>query len=466
MTKAIRFPVRLKQVIHTNSYIINSDHIAKTLCAISFSILLSIFVSFQSTANATYYNINENTFNNLSKSISAQQRANITVRGGGNTRNEADRTLSDRANVECARNIGMSSDQLNTLSGSGITFGEITNVRCEFVPRGGGYDGVRYYDWHRCSATARCLTRAEVEAVVARRQAERESRERAEAASRQRAQEEQRRQQAAAAAQQRAAQERRAREAQERQREEEERLRQEEEARLLAEAERAQREEEDRLRREAEEAERARREELAQAGLEAVNRCNPPIRGNARWLGLGVSVEPGMYVSSHYPRGGDFSRPENYACHVMSPLAACEGLMCSEAVRIRMDHMVERDVGEGALRNHGTCYDVAVRRVSAEMRYSPVPSRANIEQDGFTEPSSLFGPLRAARDAEWNARVNHVERMFRSAHQENVTRVAQCLESAGFNFQGQSLQEFDMWGTPLDLVREGEEGGARPGDPG
>ena len=173
-----------------------------------------------------------------------------------------------------------------------------------------------------------------------------------------------------------------------------------------------------------------------------------------------------MYQSFHYPRGGDFSRPENYVCSVMSPLAACEGLMCSEAVRIRMDHMVRREVGESAFRNQGTCHEVATRRVSAEMRYSPVPSRANIEQDGFTEPSSLLGPLRAARDAEWNARVNHVARMFRSAHQENVTRVAQCLESAGFNFQGQSLQEFDMWGDSVDTIRGGEEGGARPGDPG
>jgi flagellar biosynthesis GTPase FlhF len=333
----------------------------------------------------------------------------------------------------------------------------IIEMSCSREPAGHGNAG----SWH-CTATAICLSQGEFR----RRQDEARQRRQAEAAAQQRAEEEQRRQQAAAAAQQRAAQERRAREEAERQREEEERLRQEEEARLLAEAERAQREEEDRLRREAEEAERARREELAQAGLEAVNRCNPPYLGSATWLGLGVSVEPGMYVSSHYPRGGDFSRPENYACQVRSPLAACEGLMCSEAVRIRMDHMVRRDVGEGALRNHGTCYDVAVRRVSAEMRYSPVPSRANIEQDGFTEPSSLFGPLRAARDAEWNARVNHVARMFRSAHQENVTRVAQCLESAGFNFAGQSLQEFDMWGVSVDTIGGGEEGGARPGDPG
>lgn len=451
MTKAIQFPVGLKQRMHINAYKLNLYNSVRSILIINASCFLLILIGAASLASEDLSDDQSLQARYFKNSISSQERVYRTRDAGMgfNSRERAQEGARLRVNESCYFSTGLPSMHP-------IAYGEVTNVSCRIGSTGS----------HVCDVTMRCFTREQVQANIARRRAELASRERAEAASRQRAQEEQRRQQAAAAAQQRAAQERRAREAQERQREEEERLRQEEEARLLAEAERAQREEDDRLRREAEEAERARREELAQAGLEAVNRCNPPLRGNARWLGLGVSAEPGMYQSFHYPRGGDFSRPENYVCSVMSPLAACEGLMCSEAVRIRMDHMVRREVGESAFRNQGTCHEVATRRVSAEMRYSPVPSRANIEQDGFMEPSSLLGPLRAARDAEWNARVNHVARMFRSAHQENVTRVAQCLESAGFNFQGQSLQEFDMWGDSVDTIRGGEEGGARPGDPG
>lgn len=280
-----------------------------------------------------------------------------------------------------------------------------------------------------------------------RQQAEAAAQQRAQAeaqaaADRQRAQEEQRRQQAAA--QQRAAQERRAREAQERQREEEERLRQEEEARLLAEAERAQREEEDRLRREAADAERARLEELVRERREAVNRCNPG----------------GIYRAQHYPRDGDFSNSESYVCMTrLDDVCRIQG--CGPGGSRTVDVMIAR--GGSGTPEGGACYNTAQNHVASQMRFSPFPSRADVEEFGFSDPTTL-APIRWVRTQEYNARVHLMYREYRNLHTQRVTQVVQCLEAAGVNFNADSLDEYNMWGTSLSSIGAGE--GARPGDPG
>jgi hypothetical protein len=97
------------------------------------------------------------------------------------------------------------------------------------------------------------------------------------------------------------------------------------------------------------------------------------------------------------------------------------------------------------------------------MRFSPFPSRADVEEFGFSNPDTL-APIRWVRTQEYNARVGMLHRSYRNFHAERVTQVVQCLEAAGVNFQGDSLEEYNMHGIPRSNIGAGE--GARPGDPG